>query len=99
MRQLALGLLILIAAPLIASADAFDKAEAEAKCRSLVNQGDQCVEYFWAAKDAGGNDIVKRGPVCEPALKTKRRTFKYECNRYAYQDFSIRDRARYYLCK
>jgi len=99
MRQLALGLLVLIAAPLMASGDAFDRAEAEAKCTSLVNRGDACVEYFWTERDRSGEDVVKRGPVCEPALNAKRRTYKCECNRQAFQDFSIKDRARYYLCK
>jgi len=99
MRQLALGLLVLIAAPVIASADAFDRAEAEAKCMSLVNRGDACVEYFWTERDGAGQDVVKRGPVCKPALEAKRRTFKCECNRHAFQDFSFKDRARYYLCK
>lgn len=59
MRQFALGLLILIAAPTIAWGDAYDDLKKETECRKLIDRGDTCVEYVWTELGE-----VKRGPKC-----------------------------------
>ncbi len=59
MRQIALGLLILFAAPTIAWGDPADDAEAMAKCMTLLARGTQCVEWYWFS---GGR--VEKGEDC-----------------------------------
>ena len=63
MRQSALGLLILIAAPTIAWSDDFEDAkdamEAKQKCYALMERGDECLEWYWPE-----GETMERGPEC-----------------------------------
>ena len=59
MRQFALALLILIAAPTIAWGDAYDDLKDEMECLNLMRRGNACVEYVWTD---GGE--VKKGERC-----------------------------------
>jgi hypothetical protein len=110
MRQFVLGLLILIATPMIASSDAEDELE----CEMLVREGRRCVEYVWSAGDG-----VEKGAMCPKAPGRTIFVPDYEnpdnppkvgqlkggpvsscrCNRMAYKDFGIAKRVKYHWCK
>ena len=97
MRQFALALLILIAAPTIALGDAGDKLE----CEILVRRGGDCVEAAWEE-----NGTVIRGSYreCWEAHCGGRRLIclartKCRCTRKGYQDFGFGERIKYHWCK
>ena len=115
MRQFALGLLILIAAPTIAWSDAADDAEAEAKCMTLLSRGAQCVEWYWLVDDEAQTGecpkseesfshttcIENRGEGLADCKSVFIRSPAphCECNRKAYQDFGVVERIKYHRCK
>ena len=95
MRQFALALLILFAAPTIAWSDAEDELE----CEILLRRGEPCVEMVW---EENGQVIRGSRAECGEANYCPRLISDgcgCRCTRRAYQDFGFGERIKYQWCK